>query len=56
MNNGIVDNPDCKNSSSLFTEVILENYDDVTEHDIKQDIAKYLKYAPKRVGGGGRIK
>ena len=39
--------------ASCFSGVLLQTYQ-VTETEIEDKCAKYLKYAPERIGGGGR--
>lgn len=42
------------NNFVLFTDVVMMTYPEVTEIKIQEEMAKFLKYAPERAGGGGR--
>lgn len=38
----------------LIKETVLTSHTQYTESKFNEDLAKFLKYAPERVGGGGR--
>ncbi|XP_052063930.1 uncharacterized protein LOC127703924 [Mytilus californianus] len=38
----------------VFTGCVMMVYPEITETKVKEDIGKFLKYAPERAGGGGR--
>nr|XP_022311188.1 serine/arginine repetitive matrix protein 2-like [Crassostrea virginica] len=42
------------NLYKVISDVVMMTYPEVTEIKIQEEMAKFLKYAPERAGGGGR--